>query len=319
MRTIRTAATLGVATALLLSACSGSDDSPSGDGTLEQTEVTVGVLPIADYAAVYWAEENGLFEAEGLDVTIEAIQGAPMGIQSVASGELDFSIANTISTSISQAQGAPVTAVAQLSSLGEGGGIVWTRDDSDIETVADLDGQTLGNNTIHNIGDVAFMNLALSEGLDIEPEVVEVPFPEMIAGIESGSIDAGYTPEPFTSAAREAGLREVANVTTGPNLHMAASILITSENFASQNPETTAAFTRALYAAAEDITENEDGFRAWLPSITQVDEQVAANMVLPVFALELDLDSLQEVADMIKAQGLVPEDFDIADHITEVG
>ncbi|EOM74497.1 ABC transporter substrate-binding protein [Rhodococcus rhodnii] len=316
MKKIRlAAAALAAGSALILSSCSsGSTEASTADGQLEKTDLTIGVLPLADYAAVYWADEKGLFEKEGLNVTLEPIQGGPIGIQKVAAGELDFAIANTISSSITQAQGAPVTNVAHTASLGEGSGIVFVNPDSPIRTIDDLDGKTLGTNTTRNIGDVTFNNLASSEGKDVAPNFIEVPFPEMVAGVQAGSIEAGYAPEPFSSAARAAGMREVADVTTGPNLNLAASVFVAGNRFVDENPDTTAAFARAIYAAGDDISQNEAEFRSWLPGVAKVPETVAQSMVLPVFASNLDMSKLESVATMLKEQGLVPEDFDIAEH-----
>ncbi|NLU82217.1 ABC transporter substrate-binding protein [Rhodococcus sp. HNM0569] len=309
------AAALLAGSALVLASCSGASSGASAaDGELEKTEVTVGVLPLADYAAVYWADEHGLFEKEGLKVTLEPIQGGPIGIQKVASGELDFAIANSISSSISQAQGAPVTNVAHTASLGEGSGMVFVDPDSPIRTIDDLDGKTLGTNTTRNIGDVTFNNLAKSEGKDVAPNFIEVPFPEMVAGVQAGSIEAGYAPEPFSSAARAAGMRQVADVTTGPNAHLAASVFVAGDKFVDANPDTTAAFARAIYAAGGEITDSEAEFRSWLPGVAKVPDEVAQSMVLPVFASSLDLTGLEAVAAMLKEQGLVPDDFDIAEH-----
>lgn len=312
---------VAAAGALALSACGGGGAPEAGvaDGNLEITDVTVGVLPLADYAAVYWAEENGLFDEEGLNVTLEPIQGGPVGIQRTVSGELDFAISNSISAAITQTQGnAPVTTVAFTSSLGEGSGIVFVTPESDIQTVEDLDGRTLGVNTTRNIGDVTFANLVNSEGLDVEPNWVEVPFPEMIAGVKAGSIDAGYTPEPFSSAARAAGMREVADVTTGPNLHLAAATIVASDQFVSQNPDTTAAFARAIYQAGVQMAADEDGVRSWLPGVATVPDEVAQTMVLPVYSPGMDLEALGAVADMLKEQGLIPDDYDVAEHVFEL-
>ncbi|MGC5164677.1 ABC transporter substrate-binding protein [Rhodococcus sp. DT1] len=301
--------------ALLLSACSTSG-APAGtaDGELEKTDLTVGVLPLADYAAVYWAEEKGLFEAEGLKVTLEPIQGGPIGIQKVATGELDFAISNSISASIMQAQGAPVTNVTHTSSLGLGSGIVFVNPNSPIDTIDDLHGKTLGTNTTRNIGDVTFNNLVRSLGKDIEPSFIEVPFPEMIPGVQAGSIDAGYAPEPFASAAKNAGMRVIADVTSGPNEHLAASTFVAGDKFVSENPDTTAAFARAIYAAGAEMSEDEKGFRSWLPAVTRVSDDVAETMVLPDFRSTPDLDGLEHVASMLKEQGLVPDDYDIVEH-----
>ncbi|MFW0796312.1 ABC transporter substrate-binding protein [Gordonia sp. CPCC 205515] len=303
---------------LAMSGCGNGESASSGsaaDGKLEKTAITVGVLPLADYGAVYWAEEKGLFEKAGLDVTLEPIQGGPIGIQKVASGELDFAIANTISASITQAQGAPITDVAYTSSLGAGSGIVFVKPDSPIKAIDDLNGKTVGTNTTRNIGDVTFANLVQSEHKDIKPNWVEVPFSEMISGVQAGSIEAGYAPEPFSSAAKEAGMRQVVDLTTGPNENLAASIFVAGNRFMQANPDTTKAFAEAIYAAGGQMSADEAAVRSWLPGVAKVPADIAQTMVMPNYSSAMDLPALEKVATMLKQQGLVPEDFDISEHV----
>lgn len=310
--------------ALGLTAC-GSDDTDSGNGgtdggsasgELETTELTVGALPIADYAALYWAQENGFFEEEGLTVTLEPVQGGPIAAQQVAAGQLDVSFSNTISTSIATQSGLPIRTLVLTSALGPGGLSVYVTPDSPIQTLEDLDGATIGINATNNIGDVTLRNYLTEEGLDdVEPTFVEVPFPEMLAGVQSGSIDVGYSPEPFSSAALAAGMREVVDLVDpeGPNVGLAVSNFIASESFIEENPNTAAAFARAVYAAGADILENEDEFRSWLPGIANLPEDVAQNLALPEFFSEVNVDEIQRVVDILVEQGLLEEGYDAAE------
>lgn len=308
MKMNRWIAVLGsVALLSATAACGGSDKAETGG------EVTVGVLPLADYAAVYWAEDHGFFEKEGLDVTVEPLQGGPVGVQKVISGELEFSFSNTISSTIASSKGAPVQTVALTSSLGEESQIIVVKPNSPIKDMDDLDGKTVGVNTLNNIGDVTFKNLAKSEGVDADPEWVEVPFPEMIDGVRSGSLDAGYVPEPFAGAAKAAGLRQIVNLSGGPNLHLPAATFVTSLKFAKTEPETVEAFQRALNAASADIATKEDEFRAWLPTVSQTPAAAAATMNLPQFETEVSVEKMQRVADILIGLGLVEDGYDAAD------
>lgn len=309
-----------------LAACGGDDDSGSGngssggggsaDGELETTEITVGALPLADYSALYWAQENGFFEEEGLTVTLEPVQGGPQAAQNVATGELDMSFSNTISTSIAAQSGLPIQTVVLTSALGAGGLSVYVTPDSDIQSLEDLDGATIGINATNNIGDVTLRNLLNEEGLeDVEPTFVEVPFPEMLSGVQAGSIDVGYSPEPFSSAALAAGMPEIVDLTAeeGPNDGLAVSNFIASDQFIESNPNTVAAFARAMYAAGEDIMASEAEWREWLPTIAQVSPEVAAEIAMPEFLTETAVDRIQEVTDILVEQGLLEDGYDPAD------
>jgi NitT/TauT family transport system substrate-binding protein len=310
------AALLILGAGLSVTACGGGGDTAAatGDGELEKTEVTVGALPLADYAAVYWAQEKGFFQEEGLTVTLEPLQGGSIGAQRVASGELDFSFSNTISTALATQSGMPIKTVALTSGLGEGALSVYVKPDSTIQSMADLDGKTVGINTTNNIGDVTFRSLTDSEGLAIEPTFVEVPFNEMLSGVEAGSIDAGYSPEPFASAADEAGMRRVADLTSGPNAGLAVSNFVASDSFIADNPDTTEAFVRAVYAAGADLKANEGELRTWLPGVANVAEETAATMALPVYFEKTDVAQIQKVADMMIDQGILEDGYDAAQH-----
>ncbi|MDQ6525199.1 ABC transporter substrate-binding protein [Nocardioides sp. LHD-245] len=310
-------AALAAGLVLLLAGCSGSDegaqDDQAGSGP-EKPELTVGVLPLADYAAVYWAKDKGFFEDAGLDVTLEPIAGGPAGIQSSVSGDIDCSFANTIATLVAQDSGVPVEMVALSSALGDESNVIVVDDDSPIRTMEDLDGATIGVNTTNNVGDVAFYNLLDDAGIDIDVSFVEVPFGEMIDGIKAGSIDATHTPEPFRSAALAAGLREVVDLTSGPNADLPAAAFVCGTRFVEENPRTAKAFAEAIYAAGEDLAADEDGMRAWLPDIAGVPEETAQSMKLPTYFSAPAPDEVQRLADLLAGQGLIGDDYAVDEH-----
>jgi NitT/TauT family transport system substrate-binding protein len=306
---------------IALTACGGSDETTDegtgGDaagGELETTELTVGVLPLADYAAVYWAKDEGFFEDAGLDVTLQPISGGPVGIQTTVAGEIDCSFANTIATVVAQTSEVPVTMTVLSSSLGDESNLIVVREDSPIQSIEDLDGATIGVNTTNNIGDVAFYNLLDGKGIDINVQFVEVPFGEMIDGVQGGSIDATHVPEPFRSAALAAGLRPVADLTEKPNEDLPAAAFVCGDQFVEENPNTTRAFAEALYAAGADMVDREADVRSWLPGVAGVPEAVAQNMKLPTYFSEPEPDQVQRLVDLLDGQGLLHGDYDMDDY-----
>ncbi|WP_067465967.1 ABC transporter substrate-binding protein [Actinomadura macra] len=298
-------ATMGLAA----SGCGGSDGGSNGGSGLEKTDIKIGVLPLADYAAVYWADQKGFFKKEGLNVTLQPIQGGPVGVQKVVSNELEVSFSNSISSSIASDKGAPIKTIAITSSLGPGTNTIFVKPDSPIKDINGLDGKTIGVNTVNNIGDVTFKNLATSMGLNVKPKWVEVPFPEMINGVKSGSIQAGYLPEPFATAARKERLRPVVDLTNGPNRALPAATFVISTMFAKTSPRTTEAVQRAINAASKDMSSKEAEFRAWIPSVSNTSKEAAEVMRLPIFESENSVEKLQRVADTLIRLGLVKKGY----------
>lgn len=306
-----TAVVLGAA--LTATACGGPGSSAATDGELEKSKLTVGSLPLADYAALYWADEKGFFEDEGLEVTIETVQGGPAGVQQVVSQELDFTNSPAFVAATARDSGLPIRSVVITSALAEDGMGIYVLEDSPIKEIGDLDGESIGTNTTKNIGDITFRSQAESEGASVSPKWVEVPFPEMLSGVKAKSIDAGYFPEPFASQARGAGLRKVVDLTTGPNDGLAAASYLSSEKFVQENPDTTAAFADAMYEAGKDMSEKEGEVRAWLPSFSKVDEKTAEEMPLPQYYGSYDEEGLTRALDMLKEQKLVKQDLEVDD------
>lgn len=301
------------AAALLLTACGGgaAGGNDNADGT---TELKVAVLPLADYAPVYWAQDHGQFEEQGLNVTFENLQGGPVGTQKVVTGELQFAFSNPISSTIGSSKGAPVQTIALLSGLGEDELGIFVKPGSPIKDMQDLDDRTVGINTTNNVGDVTFAKLAKAEGLDVQPEWVEVPFPEMIAGVQNGSIEAGYLPEPFATAARQSGLRQVVNLVQGDNISLPMSTFVTSTQYAQQNPEVVAKFAAALNDARDEIAQSEEEFRSWLPGATGTPADAARKMHLPIFDVELNTEDIQEIANFMAELGIIEDGYHASDH-----
>jgi NitT/TauT family transport system substrate-binding protein len=303
------------ATALIAttSACGGSGTtSTSGSAT-----VSVGVLPLADYGPVYWAQDHGLFKKEGLTVKFEPLQGGPVGLQKVVAGQLDFSFSNPISSAIATSKGAPVQTVAVTSGWGKGELGVFVKPDSTIKSMADLNGKTVGINTTQNVGDVLFANLAKDKAVNSKPDWVEVPFPEMIDGVKNGSIQAGYLPEPFATAAKAAGLRDVADLIQADNVGLPGATFITSTSYAKSNPGTVKKFAAAIEQARTTIAADLPAYRAWMPKALGTDAAAAGKMNLPDFSVGLTSDGMQKVADILINLGLVQKGYQASSYIIQ--
>ena len=93
--------------ALLLTACGGGGDDGDSSGSEDGlTPVTISTQPIVDSAPLHLGLDQGFFEEEGIDLTIENAAGGAAVIPSVVSGEHEFGRGNLLSTMIATEQGA---------------------------------------------------------------------------------------------------------------------------------------------------------------------------------------------------------------------
>jgi hypothetical protein len=127
----------------------------------------VGSLPAGDYAPLWLAVQEGYFEDEGLDVTIELIAGGAVGVTQLISGELDFTSATWGNTLLAVSQGLEIQVVREGTDANkEGINGLMVQADGPIQSVEDLRGQTLSVNTLASATEVQIRDCLASEGLE---------------------------------------------------------------------------------------------------------------------------------------------------------
>jgi NitT/TauT family transport system substrate-binding protein len=172
----------------------------------------VGVIPIADTAPLYLGLDQGFFEDEGIDLSIETATGGAAIVPAVVSGDYEFGFSNLISLMVATDKGLPLklvsSAVASTGNINSDTGAVIVKGDSPIKTLADLDGKTVSTNSLNNIVDTLMRSIIDSNGGDSSTvSFVEIPFPDAGVAVDNGQVDAAFVVEPFVTAAVENGNR----------------------------------------------------------------------------------------------------------------
>lgn len=311
-----------IAALTLMTACGGDDaadgDGPGADGEL--TDITVGVMPIVDTAAIWLGVEEGIFEDHGLDVTLEVAQGGAAIAPAVVSGDYDFGFSNTVSLFIAADRGLPLTLLtpgaATTGDTSEDVGAVVTMPDTGITSPADLDGATVAVNTLNNIGDVTISEVVDQDGGDPSGiSFVEMGFPDMPAAVVSGEVDAAWILEPFSSIAQEQGAEVVTYNFAETDEELLIAGYFTDEPLAQEQPEVVDAFVDAMTESLEFAEQNPEDARAILTTYTEIDDEILERMVMPDFPAEIPQDSVQRLADLAQEHGLIDEELDVADII----
>jgi NitT/TauT family transport system substrate-binding protein len=303
---------------LLAVACGGSDDEPSatgGDGG-ELDAVTVGVIPIVDVAPIYLGDEQGFFEEQGIDLTLEAAQGGAAVVPGVVSGQFQFGFSNMTSLLLAAEEGLPLQIVANgVASTGEQGadfGAVVAKPDSGITDAAGLAGKRVAVNTLNNIGTTTVNESIRAAGGDPSGvEYVELPFPDMPAALDAGNVDAIWVVEPFLTIAKNSGAAVVASNYVDAADDLTVATYFTSKQLAGEDADLVERFTTALEQSLEYASENEDETRAILSSYTEIDQAVIEAMTLPAWPSEINRESIEQLAALAVDDGLLSEEPDL--------
>ena len=189
------------AACLLLAACTsgspsgGAADGGSGD---KLTHIDVGLLTIAPAAAVKYGVDKGIFKKHGLDVKVTIAQGGAAMLPAVSTGQLDFGVGNPLSVLTAASQGVDMRiASGYSSSLATGDDInaVVTKADSGITSWKGLAGKKVSVNAVNTQGDLTIKDSVAKDGGD--PDTVkffEVAFPDALAQLDKGNVDAVWIP-----------------------------------------------------------------------------------------------------------------------------
>jgi NitT/TauT family transport system substrate-binding protein len=294
---------------LALAACGGGDGGGAADGELEQ--VTVGVIPIVDTAAIWLGEEQGFFEEEGIDLEIQTTSGGAAAVPGVVSGDFDFAFGNTVSVMVARDQGLDLRyvtngAVTAGEEAERGFSAVVVPADSDIQGPADLAGKTVSVNNLKNIGDTTIRHVVEEAGGDPDAiEFVEVGFPDAPAALDRGQVDAAWILDPFLTQTLERGDRAVTYNFREfhPDLDI-AGYFTTAQKF-EQDPETVEKFQTAMNRSLEYANENPEEVREIVGTYTEISEELRGEMVLPRYLTEFHRDALQQLGDAAVKYGTI--------------
>jgi NitT/TauT family transport system substrate-binding protein len=291
----------------------GGDGAESGG---ELTTIEVGVVPVVDVAPLYLGIEQGFFEEEGLDVQPAVAQGGAAIIPAVMQGDQPIGFSNIVSLLIGQIEGLPVQVIAQ--------GIQATDDpendtaaiavaaDSEIQEPADLEGATIAINTLRNISELTVKAALEGEGVDVSTlNFVEVPLPDMVGQLEAGQVDAAGLVEPFITTGEDAGHRMIIYDRVATEPEMTIANYFTSTDYMESNPEVVEGFVRAINRSLEYATENPDEARQAIAEYTEIPPDVLERVVLPLWQTDLNVESIENTAELMVTHGITEEEADV--------
>ncbi|AEG45251.1 ABC transporter substrate-binding protein [Isoptericola variabilis] len=229
-----------------------------GQGAGETTAVTITLnwVPYGEHAPFYYGVEQGIFEEEGIDLTIQPGNGSGNTVQQVAQRNTDFGWADTPPLVNAISSGMPVKSVGVF--LQTGPSSVEFFADQGITEPADLVGKTVGGTP----GDAMYGTFpAWLELNGVDPAdvtVVNVDAAGKIAALIEGKVDAiqGFHHDQAPTIEEQTGKEVEALPFADFGMNLLGTGLVAHDATIAENPELVEAMVRAtsrsFLAAAED-------------------------------------------------------------------
>jgi NitT/TauT family transport system substrate-binding protein len=170
----------------------------------------------------------------------------------------------------------------------------------------------VATNTLNNIVDTTTKEIVKKSGGDpSKVSFVELAFPDMAAALDTGKVDAMFVVEPFLSAAKAKGWKQIgAYADVDPKLCVA--LYFTSQALVAANPDLVRRFGEAMKESLAYADSHPDEVRTVLGTYTKITGDAAKALTLPKWPAEIDTSSVNKLAELALTYGLLQTKPDVS-------
>ena len=296
---------------ILIASCNNKKTESENSNSL----LNIGVMSSMDYLPLAVAQENGLFEKEGVNITIHKFYSANERDAAFQSDNLDGTIIDYTGAAIQRAGDVKLKITSQC----DGTFVLISGKDSEIKSIEDLKGKQLAISRNTVIDFCTDMVLQKADVKTDEIERVEInKIPLRLEMLRNGKIDATMLPDPFATIALQDGNRSIIDIKK-MDIHITG--IAFHEKVIVQKKESLQRFYNAYNQAITLInTQPASQFHSILVSEIGFPIELVSNIILPIYSMaQLPKDKdLDKVSEWLKSKKLVPDDFDISTLTSEV-
>ncbi|MGC2198617.1 MAG: ABC transporter substrate-binding protein [Stellaceae bacterium] len=245
---------------------------------------TLGIVPVID------AQQMGYFSKEGIKVEMITLNNGPAVVSAVVGGSADIGFAATLPVISAVAEHQPIRefmiSTVEHWPLENGlGEYLIASARSGVKTLQDLKGRTVASNATNGGCDLMIRDHIRAAGIPAsEMKMVVIPFPQMKAALELGTVDAVCAVDPFYSAIMASAQIKGTVLAKGiiADLPQIGSFAIAGyfgqSDWLAKNKAAAAGFMRAMVAADKDLAANLDKYRRIIVSEFKMSEELAGKI-----------------------------------------
>jgi NitT/TauT family transport system substrate-binding protein len=288
-------------------------------------EFRVGYVRVMDDAQAMLAYEAGLYEKYGLDAQLIEFSSGTDLIKGIVGGQLDIGVLGFSNAFTWVSRGADLKIVGGAQ---RGYHSLVVREDSGIESVADLEGKSLASQKQGSTADIVLKGVMLANA-GLQPEDLNIMGVAPAVAVQSlvgGRVDAAFLFEPYDRIAQlVAPVKQIYEI--GEVWPFPCMVVITSAETLKNRKDVLWAALDAQREAIE-MLENDPAKAAPLiteyfikddfvksrnqgniPAETVITQAIQTNDFSAKLT-ESDINRMKELAGIMKAQGILPADSD---------
>jgi ABC-type nitrate/sulfonate/bicarbonate transport system substrate-binding protein len=263
-------------------AIAASARSAAAEETVRLASLKVlAILPVID------AQQMGYFSKEGLKVEMITLNNGPAVVSAVVGGSADIGFAATLPVISAVAGHQPIrefmVEYVERWPLEEGiGEYLVASARSGIQALEDLKGKTAASNATNGGCDLMIRDHIRAAGIPASAvKMVVIPFPQMQAALELGTVDAVCTLDPFYSAIMASPQIKPTVLAKGiiadlPQIKsFAVAGYFARPDWLTKNKTAVASFMRAMVAAEKDLAAHMNKYHQMIVSEFKMSAELA--------------------------------------------
>lgn len=280
----------------------------------------VGTLPIAEMLPLFVGKDEGLFQAEGIELELTTLAGGAAGIPALESGSLNIMYSNIVSALQAVEQGLDLRVIAPGSLNAVNRNADSSRwlvlNDSGIEKLADLRGKRLAINQLRNVNDL--YTVALLDTVGLKPgdyTLTEIPFPQMVDALLNKQVDAICEVEPFITIALDSGrVRDLGSAYADihPNFYLAHYVAL--KRWIDRNEDAVHRFQRAMQRSIDHVNANRDRLGDWSVQYLRLNPELKDKIAMPEWRTAMGdeyVGSIARTRDLMVRYGYLKQSLDV--------
>ena len=281
--------------------------------------VRIGAQAIEPAAEPFYGTEAGIFAANGITPQVTTLGNGAAIVQAVVGGDLDAGETNPLQLAVAISRNIPLVMIAAA--------CIYTKKvanpnfvvakNSPIKVPKDLIGATLGVGALGDFNQISLFAWLDANGVPRNSvKYVELPFPEIGAALQRGTIQGGFITEPAKTEAMRAGLiRDFADTYPAVAPEVATVVWFTTKSWLQKNPETAKKLVAGIYATGKWANTHPQEAAEILAKVTKADLAVLKTQQRRLFATGYDRKYIEGTLNLAARYGALPRPVTIEEFV----
>jgi len=264
--------------------------------------------------SLLYAQKANLFARRGLSVDVVALGSSGAILPALLGGSAEIGAANLFPVFAAYARNVALRMIAPASlyTSDHADSLLLVRKDSPLQAARDLNGKTIGVDSlsdVYTIATRAWVDQGGGDGATLRP--VEIPPTEQLSALDAGRVDASVFKTPYATVALESGtVRVLGKPLDAIAPRFLLSCWVATTDFIANNPQLVSGYVATMGEAARYTNAHQSETVDMMAQFTGADPALMRRAVRSTTAVSATLDELQRPLDFAYKYGLIPQRFD---------